>query len=162
PYLLIFVEGVERYNGDWFWWGGDLQGVRTAPVRLNVPNRVVYSPHDYGPGIYEQGWFQDPRFPANLPAVWDQHWGYIHQEGIAPGVLGEFGGRSVGNDRDGQWQQTLLDYLRKNGIGAMTWALNPNSGDTGGLLAEDWQTVDREKHEAYQRLLAPPIDAGAG
>ncbi|MGH7862317.1 MAG: glycoside hydrolase family 5 protein, partial [Candidatus Dormibacteraceae bacterium] len=57
PYLLVFVEGIEVYQGDHFWWGGNLEGARAAPVRLQVPNRVVYSPHDYGPSISDQPWF---------------------------------------------------------------------------------------------------------
>ncbi|MBI2942299.1 MAG: cellulase family glycosylhydrolase [Chloroflexi bacterium] len=162
PHLLIFVEGVERHQGDWFWWGGELRGVREAPVRLAVPNRVVYSPHDYGPSVYEQGWFQDREFPANLPDVWTRRWGYLAREGIAPVVVGEFGGRSVGDDRDGQWQRTLLAYLRKRGIGYLAWSLNPNSGDTGGILADDWQRVVQEKQEVYRQGLAGPIGLGAG
>ncbi len=82
-----------------------------APVRLRVPNRLVYSPHDYGPAISEQPWFQDPRSPANLPATWERHGGYLQDEGIAPVVVGEFGGWSLGDDADGRWQRTLLTYL---------------------------------------------------
>jgi endoglucanase len=50
PDLLIVVEGIERYAGTSYWWGGNLRGARTAPVRLPVPGRVVYSPHD------QDGW----------------------------------------------------------------------------------------------------------
>jgi len=161
PYVLVFVEGIENYEGDHFWWGGNLRGVRTAPVRLRVPNRVVYSPHDYGPAVSGQFWFLDSRFPANLPEEWDLHWGYIHQQGIAPVVVGEFGGWSFGDDPDGQWQRALIAYLRARGIGALVWSLNP-SWDTGGILAGDWQTVERAKQEAYRQMLAAPLDIGLG
>jgi endoglucanase len=161
PYLLVFVEGIESYNGSHSWWGGNLEGVRTDPVRLRVPNRVVYSPHDYGPAISDQPWFQDPLFPGNMPAVWDRQWGYIQREGIAPVVVGEFGGRSVGDDKEGQWQKVLLGYLRSNGIGAMVWSLNPN-WDTGGLVGPDWETVDAQKQVVYSQVLAPPLAVGAG
>jgi len=156
PNWLIVVEGIEKTEDDlgnvmdWYWMGGSLQYVRVAPVRLKVPNRLVYSAHDYGPSVYLQGWFQDPDFPKNLPEVWDHHWGYIAKEGIAPVLLGEFGGPSVGDDPDGIWQRTLVDYLQKHGISYTYWALNGNSGDTGGLLGDDWQTVDQGK----QKLLA--------
>lgn len=159
PYLLVLVEGIEHYDGDRSWWGGNLQGVRYAPVRLQVPNRVVYSPHDYGPNISYQSWFGDPLFPGNLPDEWDRRWGYIHREGIAPVVVGEFGGRSVGDDREGQWQKVLLAYLRKHGIGAIVWALN-NGWDTGGVLGPDWQTVDWPRQEVYRQILAAPLDTG--
>ncbi len=161
PCLLVFVEGIEDYDGDHYWWGGNLDGVRAAPIRLRVPNRVVYSPHDYGPNLSDQVWFHAPNFPRNLPAEWDRRWGYIHREGIGPVVVGEFGGRSVGDDPEGQWQRTLLAYLQEHSMGALVWSLNPN-WDTGGILAGDWQTVDRDKQEAYRQILAAPIDVGAG
>ncbi|MBI2863687.1 MAG: glycoside hydrolase family 5 protein, partial [Chloroflexi bacterium] len=145
PYLLIFVQGVEKYRNDWYWWGGNLAGAAQTPVRLKVPNRVVYSPHDYGPEVFMQGWFYDPKFPDNLPDVWGKHWGYIHDKNLAPVVLGEFGGRSVGDDAAGQWQRTLVDYLASKGIGYINWSFNPNSADTNGLLGEDWETIVKEK-----------------
>ncbi len=157
PYWLIFVEGIERSGNDWYWWGGNLSGVARAPVILNVPNRVVYSPHDYGPDVYPQGWFKDPTFPANLPSVWDSHWGYIAEQGIAPIVLGEFGGRSVGTDAEGKWQRALVAYLDQHDIGFISWALNPDSGDTGGILEDDWLTVNPGKESLYRPSLAPPI-----
>ena len=160
PYLLIFVEGIESYLGDRYWWGGNLAGVRVAPVRLSVPNRVVYSPHDYGPEVSRQFWFEEPGFPGNLRAIWDWHWGYIQRDGIAPVVVGEFGGHSVGNDRDGQWQRALLSYLETREMGAVVWSLNP-SWDTGGILESDWRTVVGPKQAEYSRILAPPLAVGA-
>ncbi len=159
PYLLVFVEGIENYQTDHFWWGGNLDGVRTAPVRLRIPNRVVYSPHDYGPYVSDQPWFHAPTFPRNLPQEWDQHWGYIQEQGIAPVVVGEFGGWSFGSDPDGQWQRALLDYLRSRDIGFVVWALNP-TWDTGGIFHGDWQSVDSSKQAAYHPLLAAPLDTG--
>jgi len=160
PYLLIFVEGIEHYNGEKFWWGGDLQGVRSAPVRLKVSDRIVYSPHDYGPEVSGQPWFWDPRFPSNMPAEWDRRWGYIQKEGLAPVVVGEFGGRSLGSDADGAWQRALLAYLRENEMGFLVWSLNPN-WDVGGVLESDWRSVDQTKQKAYASLLAPPLAVGA-
>jgi endoglucanase len=160
PYLLIFVQGVERYGDDWYWWGGNIAGARSAPVRLNVPGRVVYSPHDYGPGVYWQRWFDAPDFPSNLPAIWDAHWGYLANEQVAPVVLGEFGGRSVGNDPEGVWQRALLDYTQQHRIGWLNWSFNPDSSDTGGLLSDDWLTVEEEKAQLYRGHLAQPLDVG--
>jgi endoglucanase len=161
PRWLIFVEGVEKDGSDWYWWGGNLRGVGRAPVTLSVPDRVVYSPHDYGPEVYPQGWFKDPTFPANLPGVWDAHWGFITQQGLAPVVLGEFGGRSVGSDPGGQWQNALLHYLQAQRVGYISWALNPDSGDTGGILQDDWLTVQSSKQSLYlQGATLPTAAAG--
>jgi endoglucanase len=160
PYVLIFVQGVERSGDDWYWWGGNFLDTRSAPIELDVPGRLVYSPHDYGPGVYGQPWFSAPDFPDNLPAVWDTHWGYLAREQLAPVVVGEFGGRSVGDDAEGIWQRALIDYAEQNGIGWLNWSFNPDSGDTGGLLSDDWLNVVQDKADLYKGHLAPPLDVG--
>jgi len=73
--------------------------------------------------------------------------------------VGELGGWSFGNDADGQWQRTLLAYLKAHDIGFLVWSLNPN-WDTGGILQGDWQTVDPVKQHAYKPLLALPMATG--
>ncbi len=151
PHWLIFVEGIEKIEDefgnifDWTWQGGELINARVRPIKLDVPNRLVYSVHDYGPSLYPQGWFSDPTFPENLPAFWDFHWGYLHREKVAPILVGEFGGESVGNDPEGQWQRTLFRYITVNRMHYTYWAFNANSADTGGLLGPDWSTVNQDK-----------------
>ena len=157
PDWLIIVEGIEKFDKDWYWMGGNLKGVAENPVRLNVPNKLVYSAHDYGPGVFMQGWFQSKHFPHNLYEVWDEHWGYIAKQGIAPVLLGEFGGRSVGSDLEGQWQRRLVDYLKRNGLSYTYWTINPNSGDTGGILRDDWFTIDEAKQSVLSAYQAPLI-----
>jgi len=159
---LIFVEGIETYKGDAYWWGGNLMGAREFPVRLSMPNRLVYSPHDYGPLVYGQKWFTAPDFPNNLPGLWQQHWGYLAQQHTAPLVMGEFGGRSVGGDVEGTWQRSLIAYLKGNGIGYWYWSWNPNSGDTGGVLQDDWKTVNEPKLRAIQAYEWPLLGGGSG
>jgi endoglucanase len=160
PDWLIVVEGIERFADDWYWWGGNLLGARHFPVRLMRPDKLVYSAHDYGPGVSGQAWFSAPTFPNNLPDVWQTHWAYLRQDGIAPVWLGEFGGRSMGTDPEGVWQRRLVAFLKQQGISYAYWAWNPNSGDTGGILEPDWQTVDQTKLHilsAYQwPLLGQP------
>src|SRR5262249_15554781 len=92
--------------------------------------------------------------------IWDAHWGFLAKEQVAPVVLGEFGGRSVGDDAEGIWQRTLMEYAQENGIGWLNWSFNPDSSDTGGLLADDWLTVVEEKAQLYRGHLAPPLDVG--
>lgn len=151
PHWLIVVEGIEKSEDNfgnvmgWYWMGGSLQWARVYPVRLKVPNQLVYSAHDYGPGVYLQGWFQDPDYPENLPEVWDHYWGYLAKNNTAPILLGEFGGRSVGDDIEGIWQRSLVKYLKENGMSYTYWSFNGNSGDTGGILGDDWKSVDKAK-----------------
>jgi endoglucanase len=145
PDWLIIVQGVQNYRGDYYWWGGNLAGARDYPVRLSQADKLVYSVHDYGPEIYMQSWFTTSHLNRSLVQTWTKHWAYLQQEGIAPVLLGEFGGRSMGRDKAGQWQRALIDYVRRNDINFTYWSWTPDSGDTGGLLQDDWQTIDPSK-----------------
>ncbi len=158
PNLLIIVEGVGTYKGDSYWWGGQLQGVKDRPIVLNVPNHVVYSPHDYPNSVWQQPWFQGDNFGAGLPAKFRSEWGYIYEQNIAPIYIGEFGTKLV-DPKDAVWFEAITSYLSgdfdNNGtidIPAGTedmnwtfWSWNPNSGDTGGILADDWRTINQNK-----------------
>ena len=155
PNWLIFVEGVEKVGTDSYWWGGNLSAAGQYPVRLNVANRLVYSPHDYPASVFAQTWFSDPAYPANLPAVWDPHWGYLRRTGVAPVMVGEFGTK-LATTSDQQWLRSLVSYLGTgtNSFSWTFWSWNPNSGDTGGILNDDWTTVNQTKQTALNRLLA--------
>lgn len=155
PNLLIVVEGIQYgKNGDAYWWGGTLDQIRELPVELSIPNKVVYSPHDYGAGVWKQTWFDASNFPHNMNAIWDEKWGYIAKENIAPIWIGEFGGREVGYDtKEGLWQNKLVEYLYENGMSYAYWCLNPNSGDTGGILSDDWKMINQGKIEMLQPIL---------
>jgi endoglucanase len=156
PHLLIFVEGVEQAGGKNGWWGGNLRNAGAHPVRLSVPNQLVYSPHDYPASVFNQTWFSAPNYPANLPAVWDESWGYLARQGIAPIWIGEFGTRNQ-TTSDQQWFAAITAYIKTNQLSFAFWSLNPNSGDTGGILQDDWQTVNADKQAQLQPLLAPLI-----
>ena len=155
PRLLVFVQGVgsEGYQGTGVFWGENLTGVHASPIDLPAA-RLVYSPHVYGPAIFEQAYFGAPSFPQNMPSIWDEHFGYLWDAGHAI-VPGEFGGRYTGSDQ--VWQDAFVEYLRANDApGYFYWCLNPNSGDTGGLLLDDWRSVNMGKLELLQRLLPMP------
>ncbi|WP_226580409.1 cellulase family glycosylhydrolase [Acuticoccus sediminis] len=160
PDWLVIVEGTAVYDGDTYWWGGNLQGVRDHPVRLSAPDKLVYSIHDYPPSVYEQPWFSDGR---PLREVWDKNWGYIVRDGIGPVLIGEWGS-FLETHADLTWAAELSDYITSLGVPWFWWSLNPNSGDTGGLLADDWTTVRPEVIRVLQPFLAtsrPPVPLAA-
>ena len=157
PDWLIFVEGIEHQADDWYWWGGNLALAGQLPVQLSVPNKLVYEAHDYGPGVSSQKWFQSPDFPTNLETLWNSHWAYLKLNGTAPVLIGEFGGRSVGNDAEGIWQRRLVSYLQSNGFDYTYWCWNPNSGDTGGVLEDNWTTLNPAKLAILQAYQWPPL-----
>lgn len=155
PRLLIIIEGVERQNdGSNTWWGGGLKDAGAAPVTLAVKNRVVYSPHDYPASVFAQPWFSASGYPANLEAVWDANWGYLVRKNIAPVLLGEFGTK-LETPSDRAWLDALVAYLAKTKISYAYWSFNPNSGDTGGLVADDWRTPQKAKLAALAPILTP-------
>jgi endoglucanase len=165
PKLLVFVEGVQSFNGVSGWWGGNLMGVAQYPVRLDVANRLVYSAHDYATSVAQQSWFSDPAFPANMPGVWDKYWGYIFKQNIAPVWVGEFG-TTLQSTVDQKWLTALVSYLGStsaNGADSFHWTFwswNPNSGDTGGILKDDWTTVDTVKDGYLASIKAPGFPGG--
>lgn len=168
PDWLIIVEGIETYEGQSYWWGGNLKGVQDDPVQLDISNRLVYSPHAYPNSIYAQPWFSDPTFPDNLPEIWRENWGYIYEQDIAPLWIGEFGS-NLQDPKDIAWMDTFVAYLGGDldldgtndvpaGDQAISWSFwswNPNSGDTGGILLDDWRTFNQQKLD-----LLSPIQSG--
>jgi aryl-phospho-beta-D-glucosidase BglC (GH1 family) len=158
PDLLMFVEGVGTYQGQNYWWGGNLMGVKDRPIVFNVANRLVYSPHDYPNSVFPQTWFQTADFGAGLPAVFRKAWGFIYEENIAPVYIGEFGTKLT-DPKDAVWLEAITSYISgdldnngtkdiaagNQGINWTFWSWNPNSGDTGGILADDWKTVNQNK-----------------
>ena len=162
PNWLVVVEGVQSYNGDSNWWGGNLQGAKDYPVRLNVPGKLVYSAHDYGMSVFAgQPWFSSPSFPNTLEAHWDKNWGYLLKQNLAPVLLGEFGS-TLEDSKDRIWMPRLLEYLKTNGASWTYWSLNPNSGDTKGLLQDDWKTTDTVRYDIIKPYLVTLEGGGVG
>jgi endoglucanase len=172
PDWLIVVEGVDCFgpNGvvepsqgaDCTWWGGNLAGAGSYPVRLDVPNKLVYSAHEYSNDVYGQPWLNAPDFPNNMPALWNRWWGYLHAGNVAPVLVGEFGTK-LNDPNDRQWLGALASYLGSGsgGISWTYWSWNPNSGDTGGILQDDWTTVNADKM-SYLRSIAVALDGAVG
>lgn len=154
PNLLIIVEGIESAGGSNYWWGGNLKGAASAPVRLNTSGRLVYSTHDYPSTVFNQSWFSDSNYPNNLNGLWDACWGYLSKNQAAPVLVGEFG-TTYQTDSDKKWLSALVQYIKGNGLSFTYWSWNPNSGDTGGLLKDDWTSVDSAKLQALQPILNP-------
>ncbi len=159
PGVLIVVEGVEQVGSDAYWWGGNLTGAQAAPVVLSHPEKLVYSAHEYGPEVFAQTWFSDPNFPQNMPAIWDKYFGYLYNSNQNHLLVGEFGILDTAADsgKAGEWFDAFLQYMGKN-YSWTFWCLNPNSGDTGGLLNYDWTTVVQWKLDKLKPYMAPLID----
>ncbi len=169
PNVLVMVEGIEIYpkdvksNGDFSstnmgdyyctWWGGNLRGVKDNPVDLGkYQNKLVYSPHDYGPTVYEQPWFKGGyTFDSLYKDCWYDNWFYIQEQDIAPLLIGEWGGFM--RDPNLKWMTYLRQLIKENKINHTFWCFNSNSGDTGGLVLDDFKTWDEDKYAFVKEVL---------
>jgi endoglucanase len=161
----------------------------------------VFSPHTYGPSVFVQKMFMDPAQtqctglegdaagdadcnivinPTLLRQGWEEHFGYLKQQGFAV-VVGEFGGnmdwplgQASIRDRnrwshitpgvDTAWQNAFVDYMVSKGIEGCYWSINPESGDTAGWYGHaydpisntsgwgEWRAFDQRKTNLLNRL----------
>ncbi|GAA3734616.1 cellulase family glycosylhydrolase [Salinactinospora qingdaonensis] len=166
PNVLIMCEGIEVYPRDgtsWSstdeddyhfnWWGGNLRGAADHPIDLGEhQDQLVYSPHDYGPSVHQQPWFEGEWDQQSLiEDVWRPNWFYLHENETSPLFMGEWGGHLDGGDNE-KWMTALRGFMIDNQIHHTFWSLNPNSGDTGGLLDYDWSTWN-EKYDFLKPAL---------
>ncbi len=167
PDALILVEGIEaspkagesygtqdqtKYHFNW--WGGNLRGVRDYPIDLGSgQNKLVYSPHDYGPTVFRQPWFnKDFNKDTLYQDVWHDNWAFIAEEEVAPLLIGEWGGFMDGGENE-RWMSALRDFIAEKQIHHTFWCFNPNSGDTGGMVLHDFQTWDEKKYQFVLKTL---------
>ena len=161
PRLLVFVEGVagaSEFGGYYPFWGGNLTEAASALPAI-PPARLVFSPHVYGPGISAQAYFGAANFPANMPAIWHAHFGHLVPRFAL--ACGEFGGHYDDSLAQGEvaWNEAYVAYLatldRGQPASFYYWAVNPNSGDTGGLYLDDWVTLVPRRLALLAPLLGP-------
>lgn len=62
-------------------------------------------------------------------------------------------GRTGTDTTEGVWQNALVDYIAVHDLYWTYWCWNPNSGDTGGVLNDDWTTVNQAKQTMLQGLI---------
>ncbi|MBP5417803.1 MAG: cellulase family glycosylhydrolase [Clostridiales bacterium] len=171
PNLLIVIEGIEIYpkdtstNGDFSstnmddylttWWGANLRGVKDYPIDFGTEARnrqIVYSPHDYGPTVYQQPWFSgDYNYDTLKTDCWNDNWLYIHNERIAPILIGEWGGFM--EEPNLTWMTYIRQLIGENNLNFTFWCFNSNSGDTGGLVLDDFKTWDDTKYAFVKEVL---------
>ena len=167
PNVLIMIEGTEIYpknsKGDYSskddkdyyfnWWGGNLRAVKDYPIDLGkYQDKLVYSPHDYGPTVYEQPWFKgNYDYNSLMKDCWHDNWFFIYEDNTAPLLIGEWGGFM--KEPNLKWMTCMRQLIATYHLNHTFWCLNANSGDTGGLLLDDFTTWDREKYEFVKEVL---------
>ena len=155
PDVVIIVEGVGEFEGNSYWWGGQLMGAADYPVVLSNPEKLMYSAHEYGPEVAPQDWFTESDFPNNMPAIWLENYDYLYQNNTSPIFVGEFGikDQNAFGGISYTWFTEFMDFMGSR-YSWTFWTMNPNSGDTGGILQDDWTSVNQWKMD----VLIPHFD----
>ncbi|KAK6361224.1 hypothetical protein TWF730_004966 [Orbilia blumenaviensis] len=162
PNWLMFVEGVASANY--------LQGVRSRPISLPIPDRVVYSAHVYG----WSGWgslLKGPYWSRDYASfAYDMYdnWGFLLEEDIAPVWVGEFGAPDVPNTGDINYWTNLMNFLEEMDADWGYWAINPrkpkgNETETYALVQDDWVTpkCDYRLYDLMVKLGLKPYNSTA-
>ncbi len=158
PDVLIIIEGVGEFEGDSYWWGGQLKGAEQYPIQLSNQEKLMYSAHEYGPEVAQQDWFEASNFPNNMPGLWEEHFHFLYENNSSPIFIGEFGikNQDAFNGIAFTWFTEFMDFM--GDIYSWTfWTMNPNSGDTGGILQDDWLSVNQWKMDVLSPHFAPLI-----
>jgi endoglucanase len=118
PGALIIAEGILEYSNPPTGSGldsgvvapeGDLTGVATDPVTLNVPDKVVYSVHEYPNEIGDIDGVTSDTGAEAIDRM-NADWGYLISQNIAPVWIGELGADMTSTDAK-NWAATLIPYL---------------------------------------------------
>jgi len=125
PDALIICESVINYKINAY--EGDLSVVRTQPVVLRDPSKLVYSVHEYPKEI---GGYSGPESGPGYVARMNKTWGWLVTENVAPVWIGEMGS-SMAAAPSKAWGETLLSYMNGEALGGprFTGRQQPISGD---------------------------------
>jgi endoglucanase/chitinase len=161
PDKLIIAEGSQDYSQ-----GapqGDLRPVAANPLVLNVPNKVVYSVHEYPSTIAGNKPNDGPAYCAQMKSVW----GYLVTGNIAPVWVGEIGA-SMTHRSETAWANTLISCMEsmvtaeQQPPGTCWWMWdNHEGGKPNGALAKDQKTPRPEQAAVYSRLVQRPLSGTA-
>ncbi|MDP1880662.1 MAG: cellulase family glycosylhydrolase [Parachlamydiaceae bacterium] len=169
PNLLFFVEGTGQGGIDANWGDGfatdpalisqyglsDPNPFFKELVKKPYANQVVISPHIYPPSVT----YANKNYSgAGLANRLTSSFGYLTQQGYCsesicktfPIAVGEFGSR-FSEEKDIESLNDLAKYFNNTGELAdgkhqpitnwFYWSWNPNSGDTGGLVEDNWKDI---------------------
>ena len=110
PGVLIICEPSQDYRGPTPEGNVTLANITGRPVVLGIPNKVVYSVHEYPTEISAFAVDSGPAFVAQM----NRAWGEVVSRGIAPVWVGEMGSNMTSANSKA-WAKTLLDYMNGRG-----------------------------------------------
>lgn len=165
PKFLFFIEGTGQGGINANWGDGfvtdeklikkfglsDPNPFFQALLHKPYVNQVVISPHVYPPSVTNAT--QD-YLGAGLSNRMSSSFGYLTKQGyegkVFPVAVGEFGSY-FNEEKDLQSMNDIAKYLRqadgqhKAIPNWFYWSWNANSGDTGGLVGDNWLDIQWRK-----------------
>ena len=181
---IFFIEGTaqETLGANW----GDgfcADGGKIEKMGLGDPrpffkelagkpyrNSVALAPHCYGPAVtYAKDNFSGPALFSRL----SDSFGSLNRDGVAgvsppmrlPVAVGEFGSHFK-DQSDVTFMQDFAAYLTHQGAGKddrhdpinawFYWCWNADSGDTGGIVQDDWKQIEWVKIAYLETLGLTP------
>lgn len=172
---LFMIEGTGQvqYNLNW----GDGFVTNTQIIKkysLSDPNdffraiinkpylkNIIISPHMYGPSVSKNN-----RHHKGI-LLWtrmNESFGYLANQGYCtlpqkscykfPIVMGEFGSEFITKDDIDHLEDFAFYMQRYLDMNWMFWAYNRNSGDTGGIVKDNWKDFEWGKLEWLRRKMA--------
>lgn len=142
----------------WFNWGSGLTGAFLHPLNHSfIPkNKTVYAPHPYGPdvigpfnGTFASQNMNGANYPQNMHPQWMNQFGFLVAQGYTLSYT-EYAGLLV-DKPGGDAAREALDVLHQRELARwskevlnipqwnhMYWAINNESGDTSGILQDNW------------------------
>ena len=138
PGVLIIGEPSQDYKGTTPEGNVTLAAITRTPVTLKIPNKMVYSVHEYPNEIGGGTPVTSTEFVHRMNLAW----GDVVSHNIAPVWIGEMGSNMTSADSK-VWAKTLLDYMNgKDGPqGGPTFTRNqqPVSGSWWNIGSEGGQ-----------------------
>lgn len=158
PDALIICPGPLFYqppptesgmDARWATPAGNLSAAGTKPVKLPVPNKLVYTVHEYPDEVSDITRYGHAEFGPDYIDRLNRSWGYLVRDNIAPVWIGEMG-TSLRTSGQRAWADTLLGYMNgaygKQGgptfrgdqqpIGGCWWLIGPSNDPPFGLQTE--------------------------
>lgn len=170
--VLFFIEGTGQGDIDANWGDGfATEPMLISEHQLSDPtpffeallekpyvDQVVISPHVYPPSVTHAA---ENYTGEGLYKRLSDSFGYLTRQGFCRGTcktfpvaVGEFGSRFTESD-DLDSMQDIAKYFNNSDDAAdgrhkpikhwFYWCWNPNSGDTGGLVEDDWKSIIWDK-----------------
>ncbi len=154
PNWIIVVEGINArvhfFSQLSF---PHLKPVVKKPIRLNVPNKLVYEVHNYSFSWTKANLLfpkrqikYDQLSTEERKAAYDKNWGFVADSSFincAPVIVGEFGIGKSGADIE-PWLKDLTNYITEHHFSFCWWTLEEelNSQSSYGIMNDDLNKID--------------------